>query len=70
MTELAMLCDRRQTNPALDRDVFTSVTTKKYWTASPLAGHNDKQWFVDLSKGMSGYESPNSGLYVLCVRSK
>jgi len=70
MTELAMLCDRNQTNPALNRIVFSSIFPGKYWTASALAGQMDKQWFVDLSKGMSGYESPNSGLYVPCVRSK
>ena len=70
MTELAMLCDRNQTNPALNRIVFSSIFPGKYWTASALAGQMDKQWFVDLSKGMSGYESPNSGPYVLCVRSK
>jgi hypothetical protein len=67
MKELAMLCDRNYISPAINTDYFSSIMPGKYWTRTILAGHDDKEWYVDLSKGMTSYEEPSTEFYILCV---
>jgi len=70
MPELAMLCNRSLRNPAIDTKYFPFILSNKYWTSSPLAFGKGKQWYVDLSSGMTTYDDPGVKHSVLLVRSK
>jgi hypothetical protein len=68
MIELAMICDRSQNNPAVDKKYFSSISTDKYWTSSVLSS-GGRQWYVDLSNGMTTYDSPEIKHGVIAVRT-
>ena len=68
MPELAMLCDRSQNDPAVDRQFFPDLSPDKVWTSSALSA-GGKQWYVDLSTGMTTYDPPESKHAVLAVRA-
>jgi hypothetical protein len=68
MPELAMICDRGLSNPAVDQKYFPSLSSDKYWTSSTLSS-GGRQWYVDLSTGMTTYDEPEIKHAVILVRT-
>ncbi|MFA6807734.1 MAG: DUF1566 domain-containing protein [Eubacteriales bacterium] len=68
MPELAMLCDRSLSSPAVDQEYFSSISSDKYWTSSALSS-GGRQWYVDLSNGMTTYDAPEVKHAVIAVRT-
>lgn len=68
MPELAMLCDRSLSNPAVALKYFPDLSPDKVWTSSALSS-GGRQWYVDLSTGMTTYDSPESKHAVIAVRT-
>ncbi|MGH4137732.1 DUF1566 domain-containing protein [Clostridium sp.] len=68
MPELAMLCDRSLSSPAVDQKYFPSLSVDKYWTSSTLSS-GGRQWYVDMSSGMTTYDEPEINHAIILVRT-
>jgi hypothetical protein len=68
MPELAMLCNRSLSSSVVDQKYFSSLSLDKYWTSSTLSS-GDRQWYVDLSNGMTTYDAPEIKHAVIMVRT-
>jgi hypothetical protein len=66
--ELQSINDENFIKPSVNKAVFTTIATNKYWSSTSLPNQPAKAWYLDTQYGITTYDNKTVRHYLICVR--
>jgi len=66
--ELQSLNSDNTSNSSIDREIFKSINTNKYWSSTSLSYQSSKAWYMSTSLGTTSHDDKTNTNYFICVR--